>query len=88
MVEKNPDLQVFIDNGHDTLKCCQVNREEITRPLNHFEIPTTFIKELVTMKKEKYKEAKKKGQSSANLNFKFHKKNMTLLLEDVKNQYN
>ena len=53
MVDKaDASLKVFIDNGHDTLKCCQVDSDDFQKPLNHFEVPTQFVKELVTMKEE------------------------------------
>ena len=54
MADKDAGLKVFIDNGHDTIKCCQVDSDDCQKPLNHFEIPTQFVKELVTMKKESY----------------------------------
>ena len=40
-------MKVFVDMGHDTIKACQVGDDNWTSNVNHFEIPTVLLKELV-----------------------------------------
>ena len=40
------DMKVFIDNGHDTIKCARIHDSNWESSLNHFEVPTVLIKEL------------------------------------------
>ena len=39
-------LQVFIDNGHSTIKCMKVNNFDMTQDLPHFEIPMMLLPEI------------------------------------------
>lgn len=40
------DMKVFIDMGHDTLKCAKINNGDWNSLLNHFEVPTVLVPEL------------------------------------------
>lgn len=41
------DMKVFIDMGHDTVKCARIDNDDWTGHLDHFEIPTVIVPELI-----------------------------------------
>ena len=77
------DMKVFIDMGHDTMKVAQITDDNWSIPLNHFEIPTVLLAELVSKQKKLLQKAKYDFDRKVNTNFKFYKNNIDKLVEHV-----
>ena len=81
-------MQVFIDNGHDTIKCARVDASaDMSTDLAHFEVPMALVKDLV----DSYQDENPNNQSMPNQ--KFHsdtlrKKEDEIVKQRLTNIYN
>ena len=72
----NAEANVFIDVGHDTMKCARINNGEWTSQLNHFEIQTELLAELKTRQREVVTSNEAERSDVIDSSFKFFQKNI------------
>lgn len=77
------DLKVFIDVGHDTLKATRIFDNDFYSMLNHFEVPTTILPDLVKTQREVVRTNANVNMRHVNSAFKFFKQNVNQLIERV-----
>ena len=77
------DMKVFMDLGHDTIKCARIFNEDWMAPLNHFELPTVLIKEVKEKQQKLTKSQAFDSDWRVSKSFKFFRNNIDTLCERV-----
>lgn len=70
------ELKVFIDLGHDTIKAARIYDNDFFSMMNHFEIPTVILPELVKIQQDLVKNHASIHLRNVNSSFKFFKQNV------------